>query len=180
MAAFVEWMLVKGYAERTVENRQDYLTYFLQWCEDRGLSRPGEVTRPILERYQKYLYYYRKKNGKPLSFRSQYSRLVPVRAFFKRLTRNNHILYNPASELELPRLEKRLPRHVLSTGEAEQILAQPDIRELLGLRDRAILEVFYSTGIRRMELIGLTLYDLDAERGTLIVRQGKGKKDRML
>jgi len=180
IAAYLEWMRVTAYSERTVGNREEYLDQLARWCCERALLRPAEITKPILDRYQRHLYYYRKKNGKPLSFRSQHSRLVPVRAFFKWLTRNNHILYNPASELELPRLEKRLPRHVLTSGEAEQILAQPDTSTLLGLRDRVILEVFYSTGMRRMELIGLDLYDTDAERGTIMVRQGKGKKDRMI
>ena len=55
---------------------------------------------------------------------------------------------------------------------------QPNLADPIGLRDRAILEVFYSTGMRRMELIRLKLYDLDLERGTLLIRQGKGKKDR--
>jgi site-specific recombinase XerD len=106
----------------------------------------------VLDRYRKWLYYYRKPNGQPLSFRSQYTRLIPIRAFFKWLARNNYILYNPASELELPRLEQRLPRAVLTVAEAETILNLPDTREAMGLRDRAILEVFYSTGIRRMEV----------------------------
>jgi integrase/recombinase XerD len=96
------------------------------------------------------------------------------------MTRQNHILHNPASELELPRLGHRLPRHVLTASEAEQVMMQPNVADPLGLRDRAILEVFYSTGIRRMELIRLKLFDLDAERGTLLVRQGKGKKDRFV
>jgi integrase/recombinase XerD len=115
-----------------------------------------------------------------LSFRSQHSHLVPVRAFFKWLARQNHILYNPASELELPKLEHRLPKHVLTAREAELVLAQCDLDDPLGVRDRAILETFYSTGMRRMELVELTLYSLDAERGTVMVRQGKGKKDRMI
>lgn len=178
--AFLEWMRVTGYSERTVGNRADALDQLARWCVDRSLLRPAEITKPVLDRYRRHLFHYRKKNGKPLSFRSQHSRLVPVRAFFKWLTKNNHILSNPASELELPRLEKRLPRAVLTAGEAEQILAQPDASSLLGLRDRAILEVFYSTGMRRMELIGLDLYALDAERGTVMVRQGKGKRDRMI
>ncbi len=55
-----------------------------------------------------------------------------------------------------------------------------DLKDQLGIRDRAILETLYSTGIRRMELVHLRLYDLDVERGTLVVRQGKGKKDRMV
>ncbi|OIP31345.1 MAG: recombinase XerD [Deltaproteobacteria bacterium CG2_30_63_29] len=178
--SYLEWMRVKNYSERTVENRELYLSYFIAWCEERGLNRPSEITKPILERYQRYLYYYRKQDGRPLSFRSQHARIVPVRAYFKYLARQNQILYNPAADLDLPRIEHRLPKHVLSVAEAEQVLAQTDVSEPLGLRDRAILELFYSTGIRRMEAIGLQLYDLDAERGTLIVRQGKGKKDRVV
>ena len=179
-AEYLEWMRIKNYSERTVENRAVYLAFFLQWAEDRGITKPVEVTKPILERYQRHLYHFRKPNGGPLSFRSQYCRLVPIRAFFKWLARQNHLLYNPASELELPRLEHRLPKHVLTASEAEAVLAQPDVDDALGLRDRALLETLYSTGMRRMELAGLALYDLDVERGTLMVRQGKGKKDRMI
>ena len=180
MQRYLEWLRVQNYSERTVENRQLYLGYFIGWCAERGIARPVEVTRPILERYQRTLFHYRKPNGNPLSFRSQHSRLVPVRAYFKWLTRQNVLLANPASELDLPRLEKRLPKHVLSAAEAEQVVNQADVDEDLGVRDRAILETLYSTGIRRMEVIGLGLFDLDVERGTIMVRQGKGKKDRMI
>jgi len=180
LGRFLEHMQVKAYARATVENRRTYLGWFIAWCEERGISRPAEVTRPVLERYQRYLYHYRKKNGQPLSFRSQYSRLSPVRAFFKWLARENLILYNPASELELPRLRPRLPKHVLTPSEAERVLFQADVTALLGIRDRAILETLYSTGMRRSELIALELCDLDPERGTVLVRQGKGKKDRMI
>ncbi len=178
--AYLEWMNVRNYSAQTVRNRRLYLGYFFAWCEERAILRPGEVTKPILERYQRHLYFYRKKNGQPLSFHSQHSQMVPVKAFFKWLARNNFILYNPASELELPKLEKRFPKHVLSAAEAERVLSRADISDPLGLRDRTMLEVLYSTGMRRMELIGLRLFDLDADRGTIVVRQGKGKKDRMI
>lgn len=82
--------------------------------------------------------------------------------------------------MELPRREKRLPRQVLTASEAEAVLNQVDVFDPLGLRDRAILETLYSTGMRRMELIGLKVYDLDMERGTVMIRQGKGRKDRMV
>jgi integrase/recombinase XerD len=180
MQRFLEWMRVTNYSERTVEGRELYLKYFIAWCDERSLKRPQDITRPILERYQRYLYHYRKKNGEPLSFRGQYTRLIPVRAYFKWLAKQHHILYNPASEIDLPKLEKRLPKHVLTQSEAEQVINQADVATPLGIRDRAILETLYSTGIRRMELINLKLFDLDAERGTLMVRQGKGKKDRMI
>jgi integrase/recombinase XerD len=80
----------------------------------------------------------------------------------------------------MPRLEKRLPKHVLTASESDRVLNQANVTDPLGLRDRAILETFYSTGMRRRELSGLKLYDLDIERGTIMVRQGKGKKDRMI
>ena len=180
MKRFLEALRVKNYSPFTIENRESYLRQFIGWCDARSIGRPSEVTKPILERYQRHLYHFRRQNGRPLSFRSQHARLVPVRTYFKWLTRQNVLLWNPASELELPKLERRLPKHVLTAAEAELVLAQPNERDALGLRDRAILEVFYSTGIRRMELLNLTIYDLDTERGTLMVRQGKGKKDRMV
>lgn len=178
--AYLEALRVKNYSEATIATREHYLREFIKWCGERSLTRPAEITKPILERYQRWLYHYRKKNGQPLTFRTQHGRLVPVRAFFAWLCRQNHLLANPAADLELPRAEKRLPRHVLTAAEAERVIALPDVTNPIGLRDRAILEVFYSTGMRRMELLGLKLYDLDADRGTVFVRQGKGKKDRMI
>jgi integrase/recombinase XerD len=180
MARFADWMRVKNYAERTVGNRIEQMAGFSAWCVERAVARPAEVTKPILERYQRWLYHRRKENGKPLTFRSQYTALSVVKTFFRWLTRQNYLLSNPASEIELPKLEKRLPRHVLSVSESEAVLTTPDLESPLGVRDRAMLETFYSTGIRRMELAGLAIYDLDVERGTLMVRQGKGKKDRMI
>jgi len=177
---YLDWLQINNYSDATIKGREHYLSVFIVWCDERSLKRPNEITKPILERYQRHLYLYRKKDGEPLSFRSQHSHLVPVRAWFKWLTRQNHILYNPASELDLPRLEKRLPKHVLNQAEAETVLNQPDITDPLGIRDRAILETLYSTGMRRMELIGLKLYDIDIDRGTIMIRQGKGKKDRMI
>ena len=177
---FFEWMRVHNYSERTVENRQNYLRYFVLWCGERGIVRPAEVSKAILERYQRWLYHYRKENGQPLTFGSQFTHLVPVRAFFKWCARQNHTLYNPASELDMPRMEKRLPKHVLTASEADRVLNQANIADPLGVRDRAMLETFYSTGMRRMELLSLKLYDLDIERGTVMIRLGKGKKDRMI
>ena len=177
---YLQWMATKNYSHQTICGRELFLFIFLEWAGQRGLIRPTEITKPILDRFQRYLFHYRKKDGNPLSFNSQYNRLVAIRAWFKWLTKENHILYNPASEIELPKLEKRLPKAILSESEAERVLNEADVNDGMGLRDRAILETFYSTGIRRMEMISLNIQDIDAERGTLTVRQGKGKRDRMI
>jgi len=107
-------------------------------------------------------------------------RLIVIRALFKWMAKNNLILFNPASEVDYPKVGFRLPKVVFTPAEVEQVLAQPDLGEPLGLRDRAILETFYSTGLRRMEVANLDLTDLDEGRGTLLVRQGKGDKDRVV
>jgi integrase/recombinase XerD len=178
MRDHLQALAVQNYSAYTVKNRQAHIGFFLQWCKERGLSEPVEVTRPVLERYQRHLFHYRKKNGEPLSFRSQHSCLVPLRVWFRWMTRQNHILHNPASELELPRLGRALPKNIFSAQEVERIVQLCEIEEPIGLRDRAILEVLYSTGLRRMEIIALKLYDLSLDRGLLLVRQGKGNKDR--
>jgi integrase/recombinase XerD len=180
MTLYLEWLRVHNYSDLTVLSRDKSLNRFIVWARDRGLLRPNEVTRPILERYQRYLHLYRQANGEPLSVRSQVAHLAALRAWFKWLARERHVAANPASDLIMPRREFRLPGHVLSPNEVERILAVPVITEPLGLRDRAILETFYSTGIRRIELIRLALQDLDHERGLVLVRQGKGKKDRII
>ena len=180
MLRYLAHLAEKNYSPRTIETREKYLRYLIEWCDDRGLTRPGQLDRPILERYQRHLFYYRKKDGEPRSTRSQHSRIIPIRHCLQWLTKQGHLLYNPAADLELPRLEKRLPKAILSAREAEAVLAVPAVGNAMGLRDRAILETFYSTGMRRMELIGLSVHSIDLERGTVMIRQGKGKKDRMI
>ncbi|MEF9406936.1 site-specific tyrosine recombinase XerC, partial [Ralstonia solanacearum species complex bacterium KE055] len=164
----------------TVRARRISIRRFIVWCEERGIAQPADVTKIVLERYQRHLFYYRKPNGAPLTLGSQHGALAPLKTWFKWLARENHILYNPASELDLPKLPKHLPRAILSVQEVEAILAEADPDTPYGLRDRAMLELLYSTGIRRMEVAGLALYDVDATRRLVFVRDGKGAKDRVV
>jgi len=176
---FLEWMAVKNYSPDTTHVRGLYLKYFVAWCEDRGITRPEEVTAATLDHYQRWLYGYRKTTGQPLTFTSQHSRLLALRAWFRWMAKAGILRYNPAADLELPRLSKhQLPRPVLTIAEVEQVLNQPDLEEPTGIRDRAILETFYSTGVRRTELLSLGIYDVDLDKGTVLVRHGKGKKQR--
>ena len=178
---FLAWTAARQYSAMTVKARRIELGYFIDWCEERSIRRPDEVTRGILERYRQHVYTYRRKtDGAPLSHQTQAKRLISVRAFFQWLARQHHLLYNPASELELPKQQQRLPRHILSVAEVEQVLNACDTTEALGLRDRAMLETLYSTGMRRAELTGLRADDLDLNRGTVFVRLGKGAKDRVV
>jgi len=180
LALYLERMQVKNYSPGTIQQADDYVHHFIAWGAERSVTRASEVTKPMIDRYQRSLFYHRRTNGQPLSFRTQYLMLTWVKQFFRWLVRENHILYNPASEIELPRVERRLPKHVLTANEADRIITLPDIATPFGLRDRAMLEVLYSTGMRRAELAHLTIYSIDPERGIVVIRQGKGKKDRVV
>jgi integrase/recombinase XerD len=178
LTRYLEDFAARGHSLRTTELRTEVLKGFIRWLDERGIQRPQDVTRPILERYRRHLYHYRKENGEPLSFVTQGQRLIAIRGWFKWLARENHILSNPASELELPRVHRKLPAHILSLEEIEAVMAQALLHGERGIRNRAVLETLYSTGLRRSELVALKLYDLDLKNGTLMVRQGKGQKDR--
>jgi integrase/recombinase XerD len=112
--------------------------------------------------------------------RSRASTRTSPRCAARWASRQDLIPYDPASNLDLPRLPDNLPRSALRVDEAERVLAQPDITTPLGLRDRAIMEVLYSTGMRRHEVQALHLYDVDAVKETVMVRQGKGRRDRVV
>jgi integrase/recombinase XerD len=170
----------KGFSPYTVAYRSRSLAHLVAWLAERGVDHPAEVTKPMLERYQRSLFYHRKADGAPLSFRTQNSYLVPVKGLFRWLAQTNRILFNPASELELPRIERRLPKVILNVGEVEAILASCDLDDPVGLRDRAIMEVLYSTGMRRSEACRLRLHDIDMDRGVVTIVEGKGRRDRMV
>lgn len=177
---FCEWTVAAGLSPATAQVRQVNLQYFIVWADARGLVHPGEVTRPVLQRYQRHLYLARKANGEPLAWGTQQTRLNPLIAFFKWLTREGHILSNPAADLDVPKPARQLPKHLMSITETESVINAAPVHTLQGIRDRAMLEVLYSSGIRRSELIRLSLFHVDTLRGTLMVRQGKGRKDRLV
>jgi integrase/recombinase XerD len=175
---YLVWMRVHNYALTTISCRERYLDYFVCFASRHGIEDSPAVTFGLLRDYQHQLFDHRKKDGLPLSFGTQAQRLVPVAQLFSWLRRSGRIQTNPAADLTMPRPDRRLPEATLSAHEMATLLRAPDVSRPLGLRDRAILEVFYSCGLRRAELIELSVRDVDYDRGTVFVRCGKGAKDR--
>lgn len=175
-----EWMKVTGYSLDTIRARRIAIRRFISWADERGIDDPREITKPMLERYQRHLFYYRKEDGSPLALGTQLQCLAPLKTWFKWMSREHHILANPAADLDLPRQPKRLPRAVPSVQEVEAILREAEPTSPQGLRDRVLLEVLYATGLRRMELPGVGVYDVDLTRGLLWVRHGKGRRERVV
>ena len=180
MLNYLEDLTINGYSQKTVEHREESLRRFLRWCEARDLNTPQEVDITLMTDFKKHLFYYQKQNGKPLSQGTQRGLLSDVKMYFRYLAKKRVILFNPVAELDMPRERQTLPKDILSLEEVKNLLLQPDTATPFGIRDRAIMETLYSTGIRRLECANLEVGDVDINRETLFIKQGKGGKDRVI
>jgi|CXWL01.1.fsa_nt_gi integrase/recombinase XerD len=180
LAEYRNAALAEGCAQETVRTQAQAILRFFAWAAESGICTPQEISRNVLERYQLHLHQHRKRDGGPLSVGSQLVTLAALKAWLTWLVRKGHLPESPAEWLRVPRLPARLPATILSVAKVEAILALADTRTPLGTRDRAVLEMLYSAGIRRMELVNLALVDVDTAEGIAMVRRGKGQKDRLV
>lgn len=172
---------MNNWSPRTIDRRAYSLGKFIAWCGERGIDNVGELTAEAVEAYRRSLYHHRNdRTGKPLKFSTQSSYLSAVCHWLAWLAEQGWITDNPAQRIVLPKSEHRLPSSYLTLSEVETLLNTVDLMTPAGLRDRTIMETFYSTGMRRAELIALQLDDLNAESCVLTIRQGKGRKDRVV
>ena len=171
---------INNWSPRTIDRRRYTLSRFVRWCAERGIESVADFSEEVLQAYRRSLFYHRTKKGKPITFATQTSYLIAVRHWLGWLVEIESLESNPADRIELPKEEHRLPSSYLTLDEVESLMAAVELSTPTGLRDRAILEVLYSTGMRRAELIALKPDDIDRERGLVIIRQGKGRKDRVV
>lgn len=181
LPGYLDYLRRKNFAISTINSRQRELYLFAAYCAERALTEPAEVTVSFMERYRKYVC--EKKatgTGTRISAQYQIRLLCAVRDYMRFLVKQGHMLFNPALEVELPKVGTRLPRNVLSAEEAAKIVRVPHRIPAIELRNRALLEVLYSTGIRRAEVARLDMADVDFESGRILIRQGKGDHDRVV
>jgi integrase/recombinase XerD len=175
--------LARGLARGTIAYRRVYLGQLLGWLERRGITLARQITPAVLDNYLVHLRKrktdYNRPEATALSVKTLAAEASVLRSFFRWLAARRVVLFNPAEDLKLGNRTQPLPKAVLSESEIRALLSAPG-RDTLGLRDRAILETLYSTGLRRAELCGLDLYDLDHTGELVRVRQGKGRRDRIV
>ena len=161
----------KGLAANSISNYQRDLTHFCQFLGSRGKSL-ADADRDDIRAFLAGLY------GRGLSARSVARHLISLRSFFRFLAKEGRIRSDPTAQVEAPKLERTLPRY-LSADEVDALLQQPDLSTPPGLRDKAMLELLYATGMRVSELVHLRWSDFDSALG--IVRcLGKGNKERLI
>ncbi|MEW6585363.1 MAG: tyrosine-type recombinase/integrase [Nitrospirota bacterium] len=180
LSGFTEHLRVKNYSPATIDAYTEHLQFFFEYLDESNITDIKRVTRDVLKTYQLRI---TESGGKRCSRFTPATVSVKLRAvkrFFLYLEETNAILINPAEYLREPESGKRLPKVVLTEEEARKVLDQPNLSTMSGIRDRAILEVFYSTGIRLEEMVSLTIYDCDLQGGLLRVNKGKFAKDRVV
>ncbi|HEX9765023.1 MAG TPA: site-specific tyrosine recombinase XerD [Candidatus Acidoferrales bacterium] len=172
IAAYLNYAQVeRGLAANTIAAYRRDLKKFAAFCEPRRLAAAGVERKHVVD-------FLGKLYQQGLDSRSVARQLVTLRNFFRFLAQENVVRHDPVEHIESPRVWKRLPKF-LTLEEVEKLLATAETSTSLGLRDRAMLEVLYATGLRVSELVKLKVADLQLDAG--VVRcLGKGNKERVV
>lgn len=166
-------------AAATVSGRDVQLKRFTFWCGCVHMKDLRDAVSETLTDYRRWLGTRKRTDGKPITVQYANSQARTVRLLFKLLYKRGLIMSDITAMLEPLRDPQRLPRGIMNKDQVMQMLQQPYMTTPLGFRDRAILEVLYSTALRGGELCRITLYDLDLSARTLRVL-GKGSKERVV
>jgi len=177
---FLEYLEIqKGCSPLSIQRYRHYLLRFHNWLnENSSAIKPEDINLELIRRYRLYLAHYPTRNGVPLQRVTQGYHIVALRAFLRYLLVQRDISTLSPDKIELP---KQGPRSVafLNPDQMERLLSSPQISNIIGLRDRAILETLFSTGLRVSELVNLNRDQVDLERKEFGVK-GKGNKIRVV
>jgi len=171
VAAYLEELRGRRCSADTLRQARGVLARFSRGLRRRGRRDVRLIVEADLVRYLRTL--------EPLSLGTRRAYLVVLRSFFTFLVRRGWLMTSPARELRAPRVEL-LPRRVPSRAQMRRLLRAAGEASRTAVRDRAVLEVLYGSGLRREECVRLDLADLELQEATLSVRDGKGRKDRVV
>lgn len=175
-----QYMQVLNRSQETIKKNLYLLDKFTGFLEAQAIFDISQIRKEHISQYQKGLYYYLNEKGKQNQPQSQNNCIQAVKSFCLFLRSEGYLNYNPAKDIQYAKHHQSLPRTILTEQEIKRLMRQPDIHTSLGYRDRAILELLYSTGIRRQELFNLKPEDIDYRKGFLRVNKAKGARDRIV
>ena len=179
---YLDQLKSRDLARDTIRHRGNKVRQMISFLPGVGVSDLREVTREHIDGYLAYLGgEYRTAKGAPITVSHLREHHLCVKDFFAWLERNGRILKSPYGAREMPKriLPARIPE-ILTPEEAVRMLEAVSPRTALGLRDRAILELLYSTGMRKGELVSLNIADFSFEGKEIVIVKGKNRKGRVV
>lgn len=171
---------VNNYSSYNIKNIRYHLGIFICFLKEYNLKRIEDITYEIVKDYQEDLSFRISRFGTLWKAKSQNNAMITLKSFLKWLVKEDYLVSDPSAKIEYAKEPETLPRNILDESEINKLLKTPDTRSLSGYRDSVIMEILYSTGIRKSELEKLKLSDVDYKEGYLLVDQGKNKKDRVV
>jgi len=176
---FEKYMKTQNFTKRTIDTYLNNVDLFDRYLKQKDIRKLNDVTRDVVDQYQIDLTSKNRYTKRYLSVTTQQIRLVSLITFFRFLNQKGYIEVNPISHIELPKTQRRPTSNYLSYKDIIMLIKAANTKDSLGLRDRAILELLYSVGLRNTELRTLSVYDIDFENETIRIH-GKGGKDRIV
>ncbi len=170
---FIRYQETLGLSEQTIYHYRTRMRYFREYLQEMGIKELRDITIEHVRSYHDTLI------ARGIKMTTRHTYLSGIRAFFAWLHERGRLLSDLAERIELPKLDNPLPPTVLTEEEIALLLGVSNTDTVEGTRDHAILQIFYACGLRRGELIGLNIGDIDARKHTVFVR-GKGNKERMV
>jgi integrase/recombinase XerD len=171
---FIHQLKARGYADNTITSYRMNIGHFKQYLINREITDLKKVTHRTILDYQA------KVMAEPLSMESKALKIRAVKRLFEYLTDTHRLLINPCEGIVETSRKNRRIQPVLTIEEIKRLLNQPNLSLKTGIRDRAVMEVLYSTGIRLDELLSLEVYHADLKEKVLYIRKGKGRKQRVV
>lgn len=169
-----------GRSPHTVKSAKSALKELHLFLQSLDVDQIEHLDHDTLMQYREELAWRLTPKGTPLTSRSQSELLGHLRAFCRWLVATDFLVGDPSAKIPNPKKPQPLPKSILEPKEVQKILKQPDMTTAQGYRNRVILEVLYSTAIRCGEIANIKLEDMDTDSGYIIIRQGKGQKDRVV
>jgi integrase/recombinase XerD len=179
LAYYLDYCASHGESSSTLIGKEHYVNRFIVWCMLKEVEEVSQITQRLVDDYQVFAYRnYQGRNDSQIQMDSLRNIMTAIKRFVWRLYCSDFIEHNPLDKMELPKKPKRLPKNVLDKEEVLQVFELPLMFGLPGYRDRALLELLYASAVRRRELVELRLKSADFKNKALMVKQGKGQKDR--
>jgi integrase/recombinase XerD len=178
---FLRHLKLNHQSQGTIESVQAHLKIFKAFLKEKGISQVSRISKTVLTNFMQYLY--TKENGsKGHGYSLAYKNLVllKVKGFFKFLHERGETLYDPSVVIAFAKLPKKVCRDTLDFDEINQLEDEIDTNNIFEYRNLVIIEFLYATALRVFELVKLKIRDIDLRERTVLVRDGKGRKDRLV